>query len=692
MSIGSHPIFNRPGENSKRFLCTSQDGSKVVIYQDSGIRWCNAFDSKYEFMPLDPTIKDINHAILSPTGTLLLLYNSKEIRVIEIPWGYSQVSYEGFQKFRYLIDSNQEPLIKQVLFHPLAYREHCIIILRGDNTIHLLDRYYPYEEQPNLLVLNQHDGAFGMEGLVTDIESITFSQDGLTLYALSVSEGCDIYAFYPCLPCSIKIDAHKLNNLMHKSLVQYENLSVETPDVTKRNTIKQFQFTSKLRQKLENDEAKIDIPVDWLRVRGQGPFTIAPFPDRYYDRTAVQLKTLPIGKANDLLLMSLNDGTVALLYQDLELTMCWDNKGYSYNNSLVLIESIRLERGELVLKQGTIDRFFVLSGTTDVYLVDTSPWSRMLCDCIENSDLEPLADLQFKSNISKLEGISHVDSYAMWRKNSEPSDVFVSRDAVFIKSTPPTQKPVPAEDQKNSDVSIPRYEVALKQPMSEILSLNAAFQTEAKKPLSKLIDPSKRQTKLNNESNEEQLEILTAASKEFLQKIGRAQAVGFNLHSRCLEQQYELSRQLQYSSEILSKQEKLKSKSQNQSSQCESKLQRQEKLLQRFNGLSEKLKRINESPKFREMNITDKEMAWFKEIRSQVLIFNQYVHNQKNLQDQLHYLQRELNRVSLEDNNVGEKSKTEWTELLSVLEADTKIIKECNNQLVHASSEVESST
>ncbi|GAV56334.1 hypothetical protein ZYGR_0BB01110 [Zygosaccharomyces rouxii] len=688
MSIGSHSIFKRAGGNSKRFLCTSQDGSRIVIYQDSSIRWCNASDSKYEFMSLEPTIEDVERVVLSPTATLLLLYNSKEVRVVEIPWGYSQVSYEGFQKFRYLVDLKQESLIKQVLFHPLAYREHCIVILKRDNTIHLLDRYYPYDKQPNLLVLNQHDGAFGMEGLVTDIESIAFSQDGLTLYTLSAAEGCDIYAFYPCLPCSIEIDSHQLDALMHKSIVQYENLSVETPDSTKRNTIKQFQFISKLRQRPENGQTKIDIPIEWLRVRGQGPFTIAPFPDRYYDRTAVQLEILPIGATNDLLLMSLDDGTIAVLYKDLELTMCWDSKGYSYNNSLALVESIRLEKGELVLKQGTMSQFFVLSGASDVYLVDTSPWSKILSNCIENSDLEPIADLQFKSKISKIEGVSNVDSYATWKKDSEPSDVFISKDAVFIKPTTVSDQPTSAKEQKNTDINVPRYEVALNQPMSEILSLNASFQAEAKKPLSKLIDPSKRQVKLNNEYNEEQLEILTNVSKEFLQKIVKAQAVGFNLHNRCLEQQYELTRQLQYSGEILSKQEKLRSKSQSQSSQCESKLQRQDKLLQRFSGLTEKLKRINESPKFREMNITDKEMAWFKEIRNQVLVFNQYVHNQKNLQDQLRYLQKELDKLSLEDKNVGEKSKSEWTELLSILENDTKIIKECNNQLAHASSEV----
>lgn len=689
MSIGSHSIFKRAGENSKRFLCASQDGSKIVIYEDSSIRWCNSFDSKYEFMSLEPTIGDVEHVTLSPSGTLLLLYNSKEVRVVEIPWGYSQVSYEGFQKFRYLVDSKHESPIKQVLFHPLAYREHCIVILKKDNTIHLLDRYYPYDEQPYPLVLNEPDGAFGMEGLVTDIENITFSQDGLTLYALSVSEGCDVYAFYPCLPRSIEIDHPKLDLLLHKTIVQYENLSIETPDTTKRNTIKQFQFISKLRQGLENDQTKIDIPVEWLKVKAQGPFTIASFPDRYYDRTAVQLEILPISGNNDLLLISLDDGTIAVLYRDLELTMCWDSRGYSYNDSLVLIESIRLERGDIKFKQGALGQFFVLSGKSGVYLVDTSPWSKILSNCIENSDVESIANLQFKSEISKIEGVSDVDSYAVWRKDTAISDVFISKDTVFAKQrTINDDQHKKAKDQKRATTDIPRYEVSLNQPMSEILSLNASFQSEAKRPLTQLIDPSKRQAKLNNESNEEQLEILTNVSKEFLQKIVKAQVLGFNLHNRCLEQQYELTRQLQYSGDILDKQEKLKSRSENQSSQCESKLKRQDQLLQRFNNLTDKLKHISESPKFREMDISDKEMAWFREIRNQVLVFNQYVLNQKNLQEQLRYLKMELNKISSQAKDVDDKSKNEWSELLSILENDTKIIKECNNQLAHASSEV----
>lgn len=691
MSIGSHSIFKRTSGNSKRFFCSSNDGSKVVIYQDSSIRWCNnAFDSNYEFMPLEPSFENVEHTVLSPSGNLLLLYSFNEVRIIEIPWGYTQISHhDGFQKFRYPVEPGIKPYIKQVLFHPLAYREHCIVILKSDNTIHLVDRYYPHNEQPNQLVLNQFDGSFGTDGLVTDIESITFSQDGLILYALSIAEGCDIYAFYPCLPTSIEINPEKLDSLMHKSLIQYESLNTETPDVTKRNTIKQLQLVSRLRRKFTNDQARIDMPVDWLRVKSQGPFTTAPFPDRYYDRTAVQLKLLPIGTNNDLLLMTLDDGTISILYKDLELTMSWDSKGYSYNNSLALIESVKLPKGELVLKQGSLGQFFVLGGASGAYLVDTSPWSEVLSSCIDNSDLQPIADLQFKSHISKIEGVDQVDSYGTWKRCSENNDVFVSEGAVFVKSSPPDDQPSSIKDNGDTDVNLPRYEIALGQPISEILTLNKTFQSETKKPLSKLIDPSKRQAPLNNESNEEQLESLTSVSKEFLQKITKAHALGLTLHSRCLEQQYELTRQLQYSGNMLNQQEKLKSKTESQSSQLECRLQRQEKISQRFNHLNDKLERVGESPKLRGMNINDKEMAWFKEIRNQVLAFNQYVHHQKNLQEQLRYLQRELDKVKPQDKNVlGDKPKNEWTELLSILQNDTKIIRECNEQLVHASSEV----
>lgn len=473
---------------------------------------------------------------------------------------------------------------------------------------------------------------------------------------------------------------------MHKSLLQYESLEVGTPAATKKNTLKQFKLVSELRKRQEEGQTTLDIPPEWMQVRGQGPFTIAPFPERYYDRTSRQLALLPIGSDNELLLMSLDDGTVAVLYRDLEPTMSWDSAGYTYNNSLVLIESIKLEAGKLLVLPGTKGQFYI-SGKSKTYLVDTTHWSRALSNCIDNSDLQPIAGLDFKSNVVTFDFQHEINSCALWNKVGQSFRVFMSDESVH--AIPVAGETLDKSDCKSIDVQsgISGYKPLFTQPLSEIMALNATFQREAKRPLSKLIDSSKRQKPLHNESSEDQLDILTDLSKEFLEKVSIGQSLGLMMHGRFVEQQNELARQLQHSSVILEKQTNLKQISERQSSECDAKSDRQTKILERFDKLNESLVRISESPKFRDMAINDKEIAWFKEIRNQVFAFNQYVHQQKRLQDQLGYVRHELDQIRQQTDN-SDNFNSEWKELLTILENDTKIIRECNHELSQTHSEV----
>ena len=206
--------------------------------------------------------------------------------------------------------------------------------------------------------------------------------------------------------------------------------------------------------------------------------------------------------------------------------------------------------------------------------------------------------------------------------------------------------------------------------------------------MAKLIEPPKRQKPFLNDSNEEQLDILTDVSKEFSQKVSIAQSLGIMLHGRFIEQQTELTRQLRFSNSLLERQQNLKKKSEMQSSECDAKSAKQAKLLARFAKLKENLIRIGESPKFKDMTINNKEMAWFREIRNQVLAFNQYVHQQKNIQDQLRYIKQELDHISEESDRGPKEPSDEWKELLTILENDTKIIKECNSELAQTFSEI----
>ena len=188
------------------------------------------------------------------------------------------------------------------------------------------------------------------------------------------------------------------------------------------------------------------------------------------------------------------------------------------------------------------------------------------------------------------------------------------------------------------------------------------------------------------------MEIFTDVSKEFLQKIAKAQSLGVSIYNRIHEQQLELTRQLQSTCKIISKDVDLRKKFEAQNKKWDAQIIRQSKLMERFSKLTENLSEISKSNKFKEKNISNAEMEWFKEIRNQILQFNCYVHSQKSLQQDLSYLKRELTRIETETIQVDKKSQSEWNELRKMLEIDSKIIKECNEELQHASQQLTTKT
>lgn len=690
MSDELHPIFGSnwiTQEDSDRFFLTTCDGARAVVVKDSSVRWCNVSEPAYHSMPLAHAFNDVKHAILSKCGEFLCIYNDVELRIIEIPWANSDVSSMtgAFQDFCY---TSSGAGTKQVLFHPLAYQQESIVILKDDDSITIANWKDFEDSEPD--VLNLTSGAYSLDSSITDIEGIAFGQDGLTLYALSVSEGADIHAFYPCLAPRMDFSKAGLDRLMYKSLIQYDSLNVESNSDVKRNTIKQLKFVSGLYREYKNDE-DIEIPLGQRQVRGQGPFTIAPFPEQSYSSTGTAIASMPIDEQNDLLLMSLDDGNVAVLLQDLEPTMNWDGASYNYNNSFALVELIELKSQiieKLVIRSDECGKFYALT-SDGVYSIDTSKWSRIMANCLTESDLRPLAETKLKSEISFTEIKGTSKSVALWNAPSQTSVVMVSNRDVKSKQVSKTiakdrKDDVESGAQNETEVYRARYS----QPTAEILQLNRKFQAESTKPLSKVIPVKERQTPLKNDSSEVQLDILTEVSKDFISKIALGQALGASLHNRVCEQEFDLTRQLITSSEMMEKQRGILAHFDSQASRSESLHTRRTGLMSRFDKLKDNLSKIQDSQRFKELDISKVEIEWFKEIRNQVLTFNRNVHNQKRLQDQLIYLKQEINRVSVATEDQDSQARDEWRELRQMLEQDTKILQDCNNQLNCASRQV----
>ncbi|AJR61430.1 Nup82p [Saccharomyces cerevisiae YJM1478] len=706
--LSALPIFQASlsASQSPRYIFSSQNGTRIVFIQDNIIRWYNVLtDSLYHSLNFSRhlVLDDTFHVISSTSGDLLCFFNDNEIFVMEVPWGYSNVEdvsiQDAFQIFHYSIDEEEvgpKSSIKKVLFHPKSYRDSCIVVLKEDDTITMFD-ILNSQEKP--IVLNKPNNSFGLDARVNDITDLEFSKDGLTLYCLNTTEGGDIFAFYPFLPSVLLLNEKDLNLILNKSLVMYESLDSTTDVIVKRNVIKQLQFVSKLHENWNSRFGKVDIQKEYRLAKVQGPFTINPFPGELYDYTATNIATILIDNGqNEIVCVSFDDGSLILLFKDLEMSMSWDVDNYVYNNSLVLIERVKLQREikSLITLPEQLGKLYVISDNI-IQQVNFMSWASTLSKCINESDLNPLAGLKFESKLEDIATIERIPNLAYINWNDQSNLALMSNKTLTFQNISSDMKPqsTAAETSistEKSDTVGDGFKMSFTQPINEILILNDNFQKACISPCERIIPSADRQIPLKNEASENQLEIFTDISKEFLQRIVKAQTLGVSIHNRIHEQQFELTRQLQSTCKIISKDDDLRRKFEAQNKKWDAQLSRQSELMERFSKLSKKLSQIAESNKFKEKKISHGEMKWFKEIRNQILQFNSFVHSQKSLQQDLSYLKSELTRIEAETIKVDKKSQNEWDELRKMLEIDSKIIKECNEELLQISQEFTTKT
>ncbi|CCC67479.1 hypothetical protein NCAS_0A09210 [Naumovozyma castellii] len=699
-SIASHPIFQGldcTQDAAPRFLFTSHHGTRMVVLQGGLLRWCSVTASSFNSMTIDffqPESTAPQKAILSNSGEFICVYTNHTIEVIEIPWGYVTPSPSMVSKFQLFSYNNKDDdgysPIKQVLFHPEAYKDSCLVVLYDNGTISLMD----VTQITKTITLNKRVATFGIDTQITDIESICFSKDGWTLYALSISDGGDIYAFYPCLPQQLEVKREKITSLLHESVLLYESLKLDTDRDVKRNVIRQVQFVNKLNGLLTENEKNsnedfIEIEQEYRLIRGQGPFTIDPYPERLYSATALEISTLPINSNNELMCMIFDDGSIALLFKDLPLTMSWDVDNYVHNNSFSLVELMQLKDTDvkrIVSYPDTYGQFFIF-GDSSLFLVHTHIWSDLLAKAIDNSNLNELLEMNFTSKLDFFETTNGITKCSPCKWRGRDVILFITKEDVYMHPVEMRKSGILGNNKpvlvNNEELKHQEYKTSFKQPVEELMALNKLFQQQCSMGVSKLIAPEERQVLLNNENNEVQLELLSDVSKEVISKIGQGQNLALNLHHRLLEQQYELTRQLKIVHTIMSKQSDLRRKSEEQSRRWDDQTSRSSQLIKRLQDLDAKILEINNSPKLKEYPINDKELEWFKEIRNQVLKFNSFVHNQRDAQEELNHLKKDLARISKETSQLrDEKSDKEWDELRDILKHDAQIIQECNKELL----------
>lgn len=686
--IESKSIFRLPAlnelDNGNRYVFTTHNGTRFVQLETltKFVRWAFINDDGYNSMPVDipEDISDVIDVIVSNNSKFIALYTNVDIYLIEIPWSYKDVCdmKSAFQKK--ISNINSMSNIKKVLFHPKAANDTCLVVLFQDDSIWLYDL-----ETGNKTVVNEDTGRLGLGGKVTSITDMAFSNDGLTLYLLSVSGGGDVYALYPCLPSRLSISDNEIQTLISKSVILYNSIDKDTKPEIKRNIIKQVQFAAQLDIKKRDGSHKdgVDIEDDYRYVKIQGPFTIAPYPNKLYDTTSKEISVVDIGQGNELLAMIFDDNTLLFLFKDLELSMVWDSSDFYYNNSLVLIEDLQLTTKDnckiikSFMKMGNI----LIKDSRNVFLVDTTSWSSLVSDCITKQDMTSLTNVAFNSNVTPLKWNDRFLSAGVWNFNgtegllvSSPLNIYVKNLSTKTNLYIPKENITKEEVEKNN--SKPNYSVSFSQPTSEIMELTRRYIEECKDPFPDIIEPKIRQEVLFNDSNEKQLEIMTKLSGDVIKKIIKGQSLGITLHSRILEQQYELTKQLKHAQDLISRQTVIEDLNRQQSLRWNEKLEKQVKLIDRFKKLNEKLSVIESNDKFKDLVISNEELNWFKEIRNQAIKFNDFVHEQKNVQEDLDFIKKELVLIQSKSQAFETKAQNEWESLRQMLKEDSILIKQ----------------
>ena len=694
------PIFNNNliassigvPPNEEYFVSSNHDGSKFVTMKKDQLRWGYIQKQKFSTMKVNiPNSYGEQNYTISDSRDTLCVFSKKGLKVVEIPWGYDDINNTmsfGFQTGWVTFDSM--PHIKEVMFHPRSINDNTLVVLFENDIIMLYDL-----DTCNKILINQHDKGFGFGTTIRDIKSMTFSRDGLTLYLLSVTDGGDIYALYPCLPSKIALEEEELKTATEKAVLLYDSLNGDTKDEVKRNVIRQYKFVSNLKsENVTNGKTEFEMESEYRQVQLQGPFTISPYPIALYETTAKEIHRVNIGLNSEVLLLTFSNGTILILFQDQEMSMCWNSRNYIYSNSMVVIENTKHFAQSSFDKELNIFKSFnetnlamIACGEHGINIIDMSTWGDKLDKAITNADLSSIKTISFKSLVlQKMTFHTTFPECAVWRHKGK-TGIIVSGPKGVKAELMTLDIPVD-EDSEESKESSPilstettRFQAEFAQPIREIQDLTVAYVRRCKNPFTQVIPAHIRQQELANSTNEVQLDALTTLSTQLGAVILQGESLGVMLHSRLLEQQFALSNQIKGTSDIIEKQDTLVEKYETQKRVLTEKMTKQDQLAMRLIKLNQKVNEANSAALGPDNVISEQEMMWFKDIRNQIFKFNEFVRSQRALQSQLDYVKQELSKLQNKSKVTKSKTDSEWNELRKILESDASVIKQCNEEL-----------
>lgn len=684
--------FDDCEHQSPRFISSVNDA--LYLWQNNILRIQNRLHERYQSYEIHPPFLPTGMSV-SSDEFYVLLHSNYEI-YIACP---SQAEFPKSYK-------SPKP-IKKLLWHPLAITYKCIVILHTDDTIRVVELNEPATLEGK--IYNDKTRSFGLSERVHMIKDIQFDPTGLGLYILTAQNFVDIHIIYPLLPPRAnlghtrspqpstpdmkQVSAGNLTDYMlGKSLasakllkmkyLEERNIFLKERDTDKekgnnfgsrylllrRDILKQIQFFKEVKEQLPTSVLVDNAFLDSVT---QGPFRLRGLPSDLEMIDALALNILPLTQTIAILCVTFKDGNNLLLFPSSEPVMGWSKRD---NNELNVLDTISTFK-ETGYPKLAYDNRLVFTSETSCNIVKM-PWLKNLADCIRLNSLSKLQDLKFSNEVVRIEGryegvVAHVGSLILFDKDS----IKIYKD----KNSDENISPIEDAEEINY-----KYTTLLRTSVREIDILTQRMANLSTKYVSS-VPISIASTPLGPESTVEQLEAVSSAYKEIMEKVQLGQTLNLRLMNKVSEQRDELYRQLKKFSDISAK----KAQVEEQMQQLENRLIKYESkaslLEPRLHKLKDIVNKIENSEGIKNSNISDTEKSWFKNLREQVIKFNSFVKEELSLREELRFLRQQVAAMDLEQTN---SQVLELETLQNMLRHDREIILSCANKISSATHEM----
>ncbi|CDO95280.1 unnamed protein product [Kluyveromyces dobzhanskii CBS 2104] len=666
--------------SSARLVCNKSN--VIYLWQDNILRVQSDHDTQYQSFDVKlPFVPE--QMVLSPSGNLIAFNCKTEFYVVE----WSQPT--GLRK---LFTTGTG--IKKLLWHPLATYELSVVILHDDSTIKIYE--IDDTDPESITVFNQKSKSFGLSDHVDSVCDIAFDPTGLTLYLLSSFEYCDVYAIYPCLPKNFSLSINNelyssetqndtfANYMLHKSLSLFNNFDKHLESVSdastddtesgcltlKHDLLKQIQF---FRNYQKNDGVDIYTSKAIRNAMPQGPFMIKNFPNSLDAKEASALDVVPLNESVGLLNVHFRDGTNVILFPSSEPIMNWSLRA---NNTFNTLSAITVYNAQGSCQSSSLSEPKLVFSTPNLTTIIEMPWLQPLSQCLRLHDFSILDEVKFENEITTVPGsylgiIPTLSGDFLYNHNSVK--VLESSESSITKTV--SDLPEKVEYQ---------YKPALPTSGNEIDLLLKSYRTRAEGFIPGIPD-SLASIPLKNETNENQLEVVSKLYKETMERVKLGQMVSFRMFNKTNEQVAELHRQLRKTNEANTLRNKLKEHLANLEERYMVYEQKSKSLETRLDKIKKTFSTIEENEKLRTSRISDAEVAWFKAIKIQVLKFNNFVHTTSKLRQELEFLHAQLQSTPKECQSFSE---SEFDSLQQMLTNDKRVIDSCVKELTSSISEL----